>query len=94
MLPRNNFDGPQGRCLQGTQNRPYLNNRHLHIEENPQGRYQQGPQTRPNPNNRPYAQKTKGRVWLERHLGQILESSALSVKALVIWLPNVLIRLC
>ena len=35
MLPRNNFDGPHGRYLQGTQNRPYLNNRPLHIEENP-----------------------------------------------------------
>ena len=94
MLPHNNFDGPQGRYLQGTQNRPYPNNRPLQIEENLQGRYQQGPQTRPNPNNSPCAQKTKGRVWLERHLGQILESSALSVKDLVIWLPNVLIRLC
>ena len=61
MLPRNNFDGPQGRYLQGTQNRPYPNNRPLHIEENPQGRYQQGPQTRPNPNNRPLRPEDKGK---------------------------------
>ena len=60
MLPHNNFEGPQGRYLQGAQNRPYPSNRPLHIEDNPQGRYQQGPQNRPNPNNRPLHLEDKG----------------------------------
>ncbi|KAF3976745.1 hypothetical protein CMV_000101 [Castanea mollissima] len=61
MLPHNNFEGPQGRYLQGAQNRPYPNYRHLHIEDNPQGRYQQGHQNRPNPINRPLRPEYKGK---------------------------------
>ena len=41
MLPHNNLGGPQGRYFWGAQNRPYPNNRPLHIEDNPQGRSQQ-----------------------------------------------------
>ena len=33
MLPNNNFEGPQGRYLQGTQNRPNPNNRPLRLED-------------------------------------------------------------
>ena len=61
MLSHNNFEAPQGRYLQGAQNRSYPNNRPLQIEENPQGKYQQGPQNRPNPNSRPLRSEDKGK---------------------------------
>ena len=39
MLPHNNLEGSQGRYFQGAQNKPYLNNRPLRIDDNPQGKY-------------------------------------------------------